>query len=157
MVEGYLAHGRKPSDEMLLEAINTMIPQLLPSDMQAVLKNELDPTTKRSGSPSSKKPSRHDIADFVVQIEHADLPPGFRNALVARLRSGKHFSNFDRDKSLHKHLEKSRRHMRIKYLYRCHYDLCIGLKVCAGEQICNIEALGLDFEQPFIAAWRLGQ
>jgi len=140
MVESYIKRGRKPSGEMFFEATKTMVPPLLPSDMQAVLTKELDPTMKRSGRPSSKEPSRHDVAGVIEQIDRGDLPPGFRNALVARLRSGKRFSNFDRDKPLYRHLEKSRWHMTIKYLYNCLYDLIgVNNKTVWFEPIGEIE------------------
>ncbi len=123
MVERYLARGKQASDQMFLDAIHTMVERLLPSDMQAVLEKELDATMKRSGRPSGKKPSRHEVADYIEQGDRIDLPSTFRDALVARLRSGTRFSNFDRDKPFHKHLEKSRWHMAIKYLYHELYDL----------------------------------
>ena len=137
MIERYLARGKQASDEMFLEAVNTMVPSLLPSDMQAVVTKELDPAMKRSGRPSGKKPSRHDVADHIEQSDRIDLPPTFRDALVARLRSGKRFTKFDRSKPLHKHLEKSRFKMTITYLYRHFYDL-----INVNEQTVWYEPVG---------------
>jgi len=108
---------------MLLEAIGTMVPSLLPADMQAVATRELDPTMKRSGRPSGKKPSRHEVADYIEQSDRSDLPSAFRDVLLARLRSGKRFTDFDRAKPIHKHLEKSKWRMTITFVYRDLYNL----------------------------------
>eukprot|EP01013_Petalomonas_cantuscygni_P018485 TRINITY_DN35927_c0_g1_i1.p1 TRINITY_DN35927_c0_g1~~TRINITY_DN35927_c0_g1_i1.p1 ORF type:complete len:217 (+),score=16.45 TRINITY_DN35927_c0_g1_i1:58-651(+) len=123
MVERYLARGKQASDEMFLEAVSAMVPSLLPSDMQAVATKELDPTMKRSGRPSGKKPSWHEVADYIERSDRIDLPSTFRDALVARLRSGERFTEFDRSKPLHKHLEKSKWQMTIIFLYRHLYNL----------------------------------
>ena len=138
MVERYLARGKQASDEMFLEAVSAMVPSLLPSDMQAVATKELDPTMKRSGRPSGKKPSRHEVADYIERSGRTDLPAAFRDALVARLRSGKRFTEFDRSKPLHKHLEKSRQHMTITYLYRKFYDL-----IAVNQRAVSLERFGL--------------
>lgn len=138
MVERYLARGKQASDEMFLETVNPTIMSLLTSDMQAVVTKELDPTMKRSGRPSDKKPSRHDVADFIERIDDIDIPPAYCEALVARLRSGQRFTEFDRGKPLHKHLEKSRQHMMITYLYRWFYDL-----VAADQKTVSLEPFGI--------------
>lgn len=123
IVERYLARGKQASDEMFLEAVSAMVPSLLPSDMQAVATKELNPTMKRSGRPSGKKPSLHEVADYIERSDRSDLPSTFRDALVARLRSGERFTEFDRSKPLHKHLEKSKWQMTIIFLYRHLYNL----------------------------------
>lgn len=138
MVERYLVRGKQASDEMFLEAVNTMAPGLLPSDMQAIVKKELDPTMKRSGRPSGKKPSRHEVADYIEQSDRTVLPSAFRKALVARLRSGERFTEFARSKPLHKHLEKSRQHMAITYLYRKFYSL-----IAVNQRAVSLEPFGL--------------
>lgn len=138
MVERYLARGKRASDEMFLEAVNSMAPGLLPSDMQGVVTTELDPTMKRSGRPSGKKPNRHEVADYIEQSTRSDLPLVFSKALVARLRSGKRFTEFSRSKPLHKHLEKSRQHMTISYLYRRFYDL-----IAADQKTVSLEPFGI--------------
>jgi len=120
MIERYLARGKQASDEMFLEAV---VPGLLLSDMQAVITKELDPTMKRSGRPSGKKPSRHEGAGHIEQSDRTDLPSAFRETLVARLRSGKRFTDFDRAKPIHKHLEKRRWQETIKFVYRSLYDM----------------------------------
>lgn len=137
MVEHYLARDKQASDEMFLDTIHPMFASFLPFDIQAVLTKELNPTMKRSGRPSGKKASRHEVADYIEQSARIDLPIAFRDALVARLRSGERFTKFDRSKPLHKHLEKSRFKMTITYLYRHFYDL-----INVNDQKVRYEPLG---------------
>jgi len=76
--------------------------------------------------PSGKKPSRYKVADFIEHSDRSYLPSAFRDALVAKFRSGKRFTEFKRSKPLRKHLEKSRWRMTIAYLCHRFYDLIVA-------------------------------
>lgn len=127
MVASYIVKGRRPTDEMYLEAADRIEPSLLsPSELEAVQK-ELDPQQLRRGRPRKGAITGQIVGVRLANVSRQDVPIEFLNALSKRLkRLSPRFTEFDREVSFHKRYYRKQRDSIMGGLYREILDLLNG-------------------------------
>lgn len=121
-VARYCARGHRPTDEMLLEALELVDPPLVPTREWNAIQRELDPKQERRGRPRADAVNLKALALTIEKHARADVPAEFVKALAHRLTVGLAYREVDRARrwALTKH---HRRDEFIRGLYHQFYEL----------------------------------
>jgi hypothetical protein len=120
----WAANGKQFTDDMFCEALGLMNPPPLEGDQMARLINELDPKApRRRGRPLNGAVSRLRLADEIDRLPPCEEQSAFRKLLVARLRSGRRWTEFHRSLRFHKAHSRVNRASMMRGLYKDLYDL----------------------------------
>ncbi|MEP7350198.1 MAG: hypothetical protein ABI668_09645 [Sphingorhabdus sp.] len=119
MCVGWLSSGKRPTDEMLAEAVATIKPALLNRSDMAALKSELDPNRDRKmGRPKGNVSVRERLAHMLGKLERLDVPRLFIDQLCQQLRTRRGYSERDRSQAYKKLHDQQMRNMFLRGLYR---------------------------------------
>lgn len=119
----YVREGGRMTDEMLLAAVQTLKPPLLPDADMMLLARELDGGLRRRGRPKGDLLPRKRIATMIATIRHRGLPSEIRQLLVERLASGRRFTEADRGLQFYRASKRANKRMLIRVIYRDVYAL----------------------------------
>lgn len=135
-----LEAGCKVTDELYLQALQTINPPLLPPDMLREVVKELAPDQSRRGRPRIGAPRLRleDIADRVEEISRPDVTMTYVTGLAERLRSGKKYREAERALSAHKKIEKLKRDNELMFLY---------------QEIHDVVGDGPEVDHPLLGRW----
>ena len=117
MVSAYVRSGRIPTDEMLIEAAERIVPTLLPRALMRDLRTELDPTAQRRGRPAKGLPRPRRLLLALEGLQRSDVPEAYLDALATRLETDRRFREFHRASKLQRQLNKRHRDELIRWLY----------------------------------------
>lgn len=117
IVADQLKAGKKATDERYLDAIEQIVPPLLPEEMMAELRRELSPIISRRGRPRSAVPPLSQIADALRELQLPDEPQIVISGLVRRLETGGRYTKADRARAVHNCIERRKRGPVMRLLY----------------------------------------
>ncbi len=123
MVARYVSRGRRPTDEMLLEAFDRLNPLLLPDAEQRYVRTIL--SHKRGPRPRIEQ-SKRALARKLELTKRSDAPPEYLKALSARLLKTRGLREYQRSVSFYWKHEQRTRDMFIRSLYRQFFKLDDG-------------------------------
>lgn len=112
-----LEAGDKVTDERYLDAIEQIVPPLLPGAMMAELRRELSPIISRRGRPRSGVPTLSQIVDALRELQLPDVPQIVVGGLVHRLESRKCYREAERALAVHNWIARRKRGPIIRLLY----------------------------------------
>lgn len=141
----YRRHGLPLYDEMLLEAVDLINPQLFSDVAMRALRRELNPAIKRGrGRPPKLEPTVSELLELVRAVDRSDVPDEILDSLASRLESGEPFTMLDwqTDEVLRRRGED--RVLLICGFYRSIYNLLEG-GPAALENVFGKLELGYEF------------
>jgi hypothetical protein len=111
--------GERLQDEVLMGAIDTLVPPLFDEPDMAALRKELDPRSKpKRGRPSLVGPNRLTLAAKLKHSGRLDLPGEIRTALLQRLETGERFNQLTGAHSQWRDRKRSDRIKLMEFFYR---------------------------------------
>lgn len=123
LIASWRVRRTKATDEMLFEALEQIHPPLLsgPDDVgvRSILQGKRGPKPKGT-------PGRHELSRRIAELDRADVPRGYLDALAERIKHGKRYTEFDRCKADYRQRCRRNRDMFIRGIYRQLYALQTG-------------------------------